>query len=242
MPKKIYYAFGYEPVSGDPNLLLHLDAGNAASYPGSGATWADISGNGNDFTLNGSFSHNALFGGGCLEFEGAGEYAEFANGNGVFSTRFYTVIVWWYYTGLEQLQGLWSYDFTSYSMPYYAQHMRASNSGLNFQYNRGGTSFWGPFISGGATVSSWHQVAMTSGQDTSDPTKNRFTPYVNGTGSGGEVTVPNAYYDQEVWIGRLTFDNTSNAKFAIVKFYDRELSGSEILADYEENKSRFGLP
>ena len=27
-------------------LVLHLDAGNAASYPGSGATWYDISANG----------------------------------------------------------------------------------------------------------------------------------------------------------------------------------------------------
>ena len=28
-------------------LVLHLDAGNASSYPGTGTTWTDISGKGN---------------------------------------------------------------------------------------------------------------------------------------------------------------------------------------------------
>ena len=32
-------------------LVVHLDAGNSASYPGSGTTWYDLSGNGNDATL-----------------------------------------------------------------------------------------------------------------------------------------------------------------------------------------------
>lgn len=33
------------------NLVLHLDAADTNSYSGSGTTWADLSGNGNDFTL-----------------------------------------------------------------------------------------------------------------------------------------------------------------------------------------------
>jgi len=34
------------------NLILHLDAVDTNSYSGSGTTWTDISGNGNDFTLD----------------------------------------------------------------------------------------------------------------------------------------------------------------------------------------------
>src|SRR6056300_111169 len=34
-------------------LVLHLDAANVKSYPGSGSTWFDLSGNGNNFTLAG---------------------------------------------------------------------------------------------------------------------------------------------------------------------------------------------
>ena len=33
-------------------LVLNLDAGNTASYPGSGTTWTDLSGNGNNWNSN----------------------------------------------------------------------------------------------------------------------------------------------------------------------------------------------
>jgi hypothetical protein len=33
------------------NLVLCLDAANSKSYPGSGTTWTDLSGNGNTGTL-----------------------------------------------------------------------------------------------------------------------------------------------------------------------------------------------
>lgn len=35
----------------DDGLVLYLDAANERSYPGSGTTWYDLSGNNNDFTL-----------------------------------------------------------------------------------------------------------------------------------------------------------------------------------------------
>lgn len=40
------------------NLLFHLDAGNSNSYNGSGTTWYDISGNGNNATLEPDVSSN----------------------------------------------------------------------------------------------------------------------------------------------------------------------------------------
>lgn len=33
-------------------LIMHLDAANSSSYPGSGTTWTDLSGNGNNATIN----------------------------------------------------------------------------------------------------------------------------------------------------------------------------------------------
>jgi hypothetical protein len=40
------------------NLVLYLDAGNSSSYPGSGTTWFDLSGNNNNFTINASAYNN----------------------------------------------------------------------------------------------------------------------------------------------------------------------------------------
>lgn len=40
-------------------LILHLDAGDSASYPGTGTTWTDLSGNSNDFTLDNASAYNS---------------------------------------------------------------------------------------------------------------------------------------------------------------------------------------
>ena len=40
------------------NLILCLDAANTKSYPGSGTTWTDLSGNGNNGTLKGTTTFN----------------------------------------------------------------------------------------------------------------------------------------------------------------------------------------
>ena len=44
-------------------LVLNLDAGNTASYPGTGTTWTDLSGNGNNGTLVNGVGYNFANGG-----------------------------------------------------------------------------------------------------------------------------------------------------------------------------------
>ena len=52
-------AFGGPDIITD-GLVLSLDAGSTRSYPGTGTTWKDLSGNNFDFTIDGSgFSYNA---------------------------------------------------------------------------------------------------------------------------------------------------------------------------------------
>ena len=43
------------PEINEDELVLALDAANTKSYGGSGATWTDLSGKGNNVTLNGVF-------------------------------------------------------------------------------------------------------------------------------------------------------------------------------------------
>ena len=45
-------AFSRGPSIVTDGLVLALDAANHKSYPGSGTTWYDLSGNGNNGTLN----------------------------------------------------------------------------------------------------------------------------------------------------------------------------------------------
>lgn len=44
----------YSPPIISDGLILHLDANNQSSYPGSGTTWTDLSGQGNHHTITGS--------------------------------------------------------------------------------------------------------------------------------------------------------------------------------------------
>ena len=56
------------------NLVLYLDAGKSQSYPGSGTTWYDLSGNGNNATLyNGPTFTSGTNDSGSLILDGAND-------------------------------------------------------------------------------------------------------------------------------------------------------------------------
>ena len=52
-------AIFYNPRTITDGLVLCLDAANTKSYPGSGTTWTDLSGNGNHHTITGSPPYNS---------------------------------------------------------------------------------------------------------------------------------------------------------------------------------------
>ena len=58
-------------------LVLNLDAGQTASYPGTGTTWTDLSGNGNNGTLVNGPTYNSA-NGGSIVFDGTNDRVSFA--------------------------------------------------------------------------------------------------------------------------------------------------------------------
>ena len=56
-------------------LILHLDSSNSGSYPGSGTTWTDLSGNGRNATLINGTQYSSLDGG-KIVFDGTNDYDE----------------------------------------------------------------------------------------------------------------------------------------------------------------------
>jgi hypothetical protein len=57
------------------NLMLYLDAQVHSSYPGTGTSWYDLSGNGYDFTLVNSPTFGTYNGAQAFNFDGASDYA-----------------------------------------------------------------------------------------------------------------------------------------------------------------------
>ena len=234
----------------DPNLLLFFDFAPGLSY-GSGVT-TDLTSNGNNFTTVGTPTHNGSDGGGCIELEKAGDYLEFSSGLGTFDLQEYTIIVWFKPNVVSGTSGIWSYDFTSHASPtYYAQHIRQGNSSMFNYFNRNGswsssgrTDTLSPAVAG-----QWMQWAVTMDSqaelDLGTIYYGDYRVFKNGAQRGGTVNYTSpftvSYYDQEVWIGRINFDDSPDIKVGLVKVYSRRLSPAEVLQDFEDNRSRFGI-
>ena len=65
-------ALGHGPTVVTNGLVLALDAADRNSYPGSGTTWTDLSGRGNNGALQGAGYNSAN--GGSLTFDGTDDY------------------------------------------------------------------------------------------------------------------------------------------------------------------------
>ena len=79
---------GYNTSIVRGGLVLHLDAANVKSYPGSGTTWNDVSGNANHGTLINGPSYNS---GESFSFDGTNDGANF--GDVVFGSVF-SISIW----------------------------------------------------------------------------------------------------------------------------------------------------
>lgn len=73
----------------ETGLILHLDANNPSSYPGTGTTWTDLSGNGNHVTLYNSPTYNGT----AFTFDGVNDWMRTANTLNLSSTNTVTVEV-----------------------------------------------------------------------------------------------------------------------------------------------------
>jgi hypothetical protein len=75
-------------------LVLHLDAAQLRSYPGSGTTWTDLSGNSNNGTLTNGPTFNSG-NGGSIVFDGVNDYVNINNSTTLnIGTNSSTVSVW----------------------------------------------------------------------------------------------------------------------------------------------------
>jgi hypothetical protein len=234
--------FSHSPQIVTSGLVLSLDAGNTKSYPGTGTTWFDKSGNGYIGTLtNGpTFDTGSL---GSIVFDGTNDYVsvsspQFLNpGTGSFSLE-----VWCKtnqnatYNGLVEGRGanLWGFLFiVDYALPrQIALFVNANDRVSQTSYVASTT----PIVTG-----SWQQVAVTLNRAT-----NNIIFYYNGVQAGS--TVPLLFTgsidpgsDYRYWVGGDRGGSEMNGNISISRQYNRVLSPSEIQQNYNATKGRYGL-
>lgn len=214
-------ALNYSPRIVRDGLVLALDAADKNSYPGSGTTWYDLSGNGNHATLyNGpTFSTSNI---GCFTFDGSNDYADVSlnlrtsNNTMMIIGRYVTL------TG-RMLGGI-------------------SNNYLCGTWNTYTNQFYGEgWISGpyGYQDTNWHIYhGSTNNGGSGTPNGTQF--YNNGTGL--VVNGSGGYGPNGIRIGSDgVYNEYANCQVAYVAAYNRCLTRGEILQNYNAFKTRFGV-
>jgi len=217
---------GQKIVTG--GLALHLDAAQLRSYPGSGTTWSDLSGNGRNMTLYNSPAFSTL-NGGCIDFDGSNDYAQTTNnGLGTGASRPHTLDMWVNFDVLTSTRW-WLAVIGQYDA---GAHHWIGQSPTTTQFGVWlGTQLQPNLISTG----SWLNIVSTFNGS-------NLTNYVNMTQLGPVSATEFNFTNQNFTIGlRLGAENYFNGKISMVKLYNRALTAAEVLQNFNALKSRFGL-
>jgi hypothetical protein len=240
-------------------LVLALDAANSKSYPGSGTTWRDLSGNNNSGSLtNGPTFSSAN--GGSIVFDGSNDYIGITTGSGFNLGVNFTVQVWCKPFKFGGSDGANNYNrgsiFTN-SYPYNGGQgfwICVTSQGGSSQLPTPGTERF--FISCGndqqVSVSALGSLtAFTNSWVNLAATVNGTSPirlYINGSeasyaaGSPGNGPTSLSYSSGPCSIGnRNNLFEFFSGSFSITQVYNRTLSASEIQQNYNATKARFNL-
>ena len=227
-------------------LVLYLDAGNTRSYPGSGTTWYDISGSGN----NGTMVNGPIFGtasGGQITFDGINDRITLQNTN-ISATGNWTISSWFNLStlNLDLVNGAAAVLYSQYlPIPGNGRFLLlVRNDGTitnKFQLFLGsGAGYSNQTITGTTTAqinTTYNLVAIRNGSV--------FSLYLNGNLEASvDLTGTNISLLQSTTeIGGVSNGNFGwvNGKIYNTMVYNRALSNTEITQNFNATKSRFGL-
>jgi hypothetical protein len=205
-------------------LLLYWDAGNLDSYPGTGTTIYDLSGNGNNGNVVNGVGFNQT-NGGVLTFDGVDDlvYSNTPNLSGTNNT----------------VMGAARYTGTS-------PHGRMINANINNWligcWNNSTENYyavgWVSPVQNGANDTNWRIVTALG-----DVGADSYTSYINNVLNAGPNNAgsegPNG-----ISVGAQTaggYSEPSKGEFSFVLVYNRVLTAAEMTQNYNYFKGRFGL-
>ena len=223
----------YSPKIVTAGLVLCLDAGNNKSYPSSGTTWNDLSGNNNNGTLTNGPTFNSSFGGGIV-FDGVDDYVSVSNTSILRPSTELSIGMW---IKANSITGGWVRLFGQ--DPY--------TGGPLIFLETGGSLIRALHYPNGAEIRCNTNYSILITQYT----------YVVFTFKIGDAirSYFNGIADTTVGLSSGTFSyNTSNpylighsgaswfsGNISNVLYYTKALSASEVLQNYNATKGRFGL-
>lgn len=206
-------------------LVLYLDAGSPNSYysQSGGVTWKDISGNGNNGTLTNGPTYSSL-NGGSIVFDGVDDYVNLNNSTPLQTgTSNFTWSVW-----IKTPGSFGGYKMILSSDVYYA-YLSLDNNQIAYHNPSNGLFRFGTLL-----TNTWYNITIVKNN-------NIVYGYINGIfiSSANDTFNMSGNFN----IGRWNYNNTLyyNSNMTTIQVYNKSLSASEVLQNYNATKSRFGL-
>ena len=225
------------------NLIFAIDAGSGRSYPGSGTTWTDIAGGSDCALVNGPTFNSQN--GGSIVLDGSDDYVLRS-------------------TTPTELQGDPSFTISMWVKRLANEGASTGIWGFGGNATNGGINSWWYNNSNQIAIDTWGRATFTSGQTyplnewvfvTWQKTAGAMTRancilWKNTTSYTGtdltvlraESTAPNIN-NAGISLGRIHYSYGSpvNFQYANTLIYNRVLTASEVIQNYNAQKSRFGL-
>jgi hypothetical protein len=210
-------------------LVLELDAGQRASYPGVGNTWYDLSGN----SLNGTLTNGPTFSGigatSSISFDGTNDYIDCGYSSLINNVTQMTIECW-YKSASINVEGMLFSTYTN----------SPSNLGYHFEIFQSKIMLqvWpsGSYTQSSTTLSNntWYQLIVTYNSGT-------ITYYVNGVSAGSASYTFNPS-TANLFLGKWpTNSYYLNGQLANVRFYNRALSAYEVKQNFDFYRTRYNI-
>ena len=224
-------------------LVLHLDAANVKSYPGSGTTWGDLSGNGNDGTLTNGVGYSSD-NKGSLTFDGVNDHVNFTDKSEfTFTDAKFSLEVFFRYVNKSapdnSIIGKRDYGFTQREYNLYV-YEPSSTPTLRFIISTNLTANWtfvyGPTIE----KNTWYHAVATS-----DAGVGKI--YLNGVLSATNNSMNSSTTNgtSPLSIGNAFSSGSSvqhfNGSIPLARIYNRALTADEVQQNYNATRGRYGI-
>jgi len=219
-------------------LVLCLNAADKNSYPGSGTTWTDISGN----RYNGTLTNGPTFdsgNGGSIVFDYTDDHVPITGMENYSYTNGITVAIWNYNGGgVGFYRGVVTNGTVADRQGGFDLRYGREDSGRNLYWIVHNTSNTSALLTLTGDLSQWGYYVGT--YDNSYVYGYKNGAFINSAvlSGGGQLKTMSASTTIAHSPGTSEY---LDGKLATVQIYNRALSATEILQNYNATKSRFGL-
>jgi hypothetical protein len=232
-------SFNYSPNIVTDSLVLYLDGANTRSYPRSGTTWNDLSRSNYTGTLINGPTFDSTNGGSIL-FDGSNDLVEITNSTALTS---FTISIWFKMTGPGSTGGVSNTIYNNLFGINSGQRRilvaTSANTGIEegrILVQMGGSNYFSS-VSTATVTNRWNNVVYTWQANTA-------TIYINGIAETPQTNSSVTFPAANLFLGAYSNPIVAYAmkgNIAQTSIYNRVLSATQILKNYNALKSRFGL-